>query len=246
MVGIYKITSPSGAVYIGQSWNIKGRFWRYGDKTKWDKQPVLSASFKKHGLKAHKFEVVTILPNDVSQIVLDNYECFYIDLYKQVVAKIMNVRGGGSRGKHSENSKEKIRNTLTGRKRPPEVIEKLKEAALEYRKKGDWIEGCRRGGLAHKGKITSETAKYNLKMAQPTRTPILVLNKRGEIIGFYLSQIDASKKLNIWQADVSQSIIKDKYVKRFKFVKARTQSSNSVIRQQGTNLLAIIKKHNLH
>ena len=29
MVGIYKITSPSGKIYIGQSWNISDRISRY-------------------------------------------------------------------------------------------------------------------------------------------------------------------------------------------------------------------------
>lgn len=57
MIGIYKITSPSGRVYIGQSININKRFNQY--KT-WNisKQKKLHNSFKKHGVENHVFEIV--------------------------------------------------------------------------------------------------------------------------------------------------------------------------------------------
>ena len=57
MIGIYKITSPSGKVYIGQSVNIIKRFYAYRSiSTK--QQPILHRSFIKYGVENHKFEVI--------------------------------------------------------------------------------------------------------------------------------------------------------------------------------------------
>jgi len=56
MVGIYKITSPSNRVYIGQSVDIKGRWYSHtrGD----DKGGRLQNSLQKYGPESHTFEVV--------------------------------------------------------------------------------------------------------------------------------------------------------------------------------------------
>jgi len=57
MIGIYKITSPSKKIYIGQSVDIERRF-------KWHKKHTiktngkLSNSFKKYGADNHVFEIV--------------------------------------------------------------------------------------------------------------------------------------------------------------------------------------------
>ena len=57
MIGIYKITSPSGKVYIGQSRDIERRFLQY--KNKHCKLQVrLYNSFNKYGVKNHTFEII--------------------------------------------------------------------------------------------------------------------------------------------------------------------------------------------
>lgn len=56
--GIYKITSPTGSVYIGQSTNIEKRFKDYRSHTSCSRQVRLYASFLKHGAKKHTFEIV--------------------------------------------------------------------------------------------------------------------------------------------------------------------------------------------
>jgi group I intron endonuclease len=59
MIGIYKITSPSNRVYIGQSTDIKKRFksYKYGHCKK---QRRLYASFSKYGFNLHILEVIEI------------------------------------------------------------------------------------------------------------------------------------------------------------------------------------------
>ena len=55
--GIYKITSPSGKVYIGQSVNIQRRFSQY-KRLKCEKQPILYNSLLKYSAEAHIFEII--------------------------------------------------------------------------------------------------------------------------------------------------------------------------------------------
>jgi len=57
-IGIYKITSPSGKVYIGQSIDIELRFKQYSNILKSIGQRKLYYSFKKYGINSHKFEIL--------------------------------------------------------------------------------------------------------------------------------------------------------------------------------------------
>ena len=57
MVGIYKILSPEGCVYIGQSIDIERRRKEYS-RVKNYGQPKLKRSFKKHGFENHIFNII--------------------------------------------------------------------------------------------------------------------------------------------------------------------------------------------
>lgn len=107
VIGIYKITSPSGKVYIGQSWNIYRRIWAYR-AGKCSKQIPLYYSITKYGWDNHKFEVIHELPPDVDQSILDNYEILYMQQYVECGITLLNVREGGSKGRPSKESIEKM------------------------------------------------------------------------------------------------------------------------------------------
>lgn len=79
LIGIYKITSPSNKVYIGQSANIQRRFNEYKIKH-CKKQQKLYNSFYKYGVDAHKFEILIICDFDK----LNYYERYYQELYNSV------------------------------------------------------------------------------------------------------------------------------------------------------------------
>lgn len=55
--GIYKIVSPSGKVYVGQSVDINTRFSKYRSLY-CPGQRRLCASFKKYGVLSHAFEII--------------------------------------------------------------------------------------------------------------------------------------------------------------------------------------------
>jgi group I intron endonuclease len=59
MTGIYKITSPSGRIYIGQSITIQKRFNSYKRSDKKNESQIkLFNSFKKYGVENHLFEII--------------------------------------------------------------------------------------------------------------------------------------------------------------------------------------------
>lgn len=74
VTGIYKITSPDGKIYIGQSTDIIARFRGHRSCKSAAK---LQASYDKHGVENHKFEIVTECLKD------DLYanESYYQELY---------------------------------------------------------------------------------------------------------------------------------------------------------------------
>lgn len=79
MIGIYKITSPSGRVYIGQSVNIAYRFNYYkGGHCK--SQKKLYRSFIKYGVENHSFEIIC----ECDKSELNDKERYYQILYKCV------------------------------------------------------------------------------------------------------------------------------------------------------------------
>ncbi len=114
MTGIYKITSPSGSVYIGQTRNTTRRFPNYRSCSK--KQVHIYNSIHKYGYSSHKFEVIHELPRDIEQDILDRYEVFYWKQYTDCGLNLMNIREPGKCGKSTEESRKKLSIALTGRK----------------------------------------------------------------------------------------------------------------------------------
>jgi group I intron endonuclease len=112
LIGIYKITSPSGKIYIGQSIDIKRRF-RYYNNLKCKQQPKLYNSFLKYGVDAHKFEIIELC----MQKYLNNMERYYQEKYNTVNSglNLLYVKSDHFSGGHSEESKKKISETLKGR-----------------------------------------------------------------------------------------------------------------------------------
>lgn len=107
MIGIYKITSPSGKIYIGQSCDIDRRFKSYKNiSQRCKQQPALYNSLMKYTPENHIFEIEEIL-NDGIQENLNDREIFYIDKYKNLGFELLNIKEGGSSGRHSIETIEK-------------------------------------------------------------------------------------------------------------------------------------------
>lgn len=80
IIGVYKITNPNGAVYIGSSIDIKRRFNQYKRLNNSGRQPKLYNSFNKYGFDNHIFEILT----ECERVDLFKLERYYGDLYNSI------------------------------------------------------------------------------------------------------------------------------------------------------------------
>jgi hypothetical protein len=88
MIGIYKITSPNGRVYIGQSIDIEKRFKQYQNLNRTKVHKKLYRSFLKYGIINHNFSIeIECLKQDLNKMerhcqefydsVKQGLNCFY-------------------------------------------------------------------------------------------------------------------------------------------------------------------------
>lgn len=108
IVCIYKITSPSGKVYIGQTTYFQKRKESY-NRLAFKNQAKLYSSVIKHGWNTHKLEIIHELPIDVSQEILNIYEQFYWQQYINCGVEMLNLIEPGNATRHSLETIDKIR-----------------------------------------------------------------------------------------------------------------------------------------
>lgn len=125
--GIYKITSPTNKIYIGQSVNIYTRWNRYKN-LHCTNQFRIYRSLKKYGIEKHKFEIIhECLPEE-----LNDLEKYYVDLFQTFNNKygLNLIDGGGSKAKHSQESINKIIESRKWYKHSQKTKDKLRIAKL--------------------------------------------------------------------------------------------------------------------
>jgi group I intron endonuclease len=114
---IYKITSPTGKIYIGKTTRLNDRITKYRNCNGISEQKIIYNSIKKHGWENHIFEVVTEAPIDQ----LSYLESFYIETFNSFQYSNPNgmnlTKGGeGTPGrKDSIETKNKRANSIRGR-----------------------------------------------------------------------------------------------------------------------------------
>jgi group I intron endonuclease len=122
MIGIYKITSPSGKIYIGQSLDVEKRLKDYKVLNS-KKQPRLHRSFLKHGFENHKIEIVCECLIEE----LNDKERYYQDLFDCIGKNGLNCVLTQSTDRSGKFSEETIAKR-TGVKRPDDVRRKISES----------------------------------------------------------------------------------------------------------------------
>jgi len=127
VIGIYKITSPTGKVYIGQSWKLEARKNKY-KVGRCKGQVKVYNSLIKYGWEAHKFEVIHELPQEITQDILNTYETLYWQQYKNCGIELLNIKEPGSNGKPSDESRQKMRDSHLGVKKTSETKQRMSKA----------------------------------------------------------------------------------------------------------------------
>jgi group I intron endonuclease len=123
MIGIYKITSFFGRIYIGQSKNIDQRF-EYYKRLKCRPQIRLYNSLLKHGVDNHIFETI----EECSIDLLNDRERYWQEFYNVLGKKGLNCNLVSTQNYPkvlSEETKLRISNSLTGSKHTEESKRKI-------------------------------------------------------------------------------------------------------------------------
>jgi len=199
VVGIYKITNPKGKVYIGQSHNIEERFKAYR-RLACKKQVKLYNSLSKYRPKDHKYEII----EECVSMKLDDREIYWIGFYNCIKLGL-NIREGGSGGKHSQETKRKISIGNRGKKLSKETRNKIKNSP--NRKKN--ISKAKRG------------------IPNPTASRVNKGNKYRE--GKKMTQ---SSKSKISKANIGRKQTKEEIDKRSKSLKGTKHSHQTIERRR--------------
>lgn len=149
--GIYKIVSPSGKVYIGESVDIKRR-WKHYKLLNCKEQIKLFNSLAKYGVENHIFEIIEECP-------LEELKCrerYYQDSY-DVLNKGLNCKlteCGEQKQTHSSDTIERMSKSKLG-KLNPNFGKKWSEESTKKRNKNR---------KCTKGTKMSEESKINMSL----------------------------------------------------------------------------------
>jgi group I intron endonuclease len=120
MIGIYKITSPTNKIYVGQSINIEKRFKQY-KRLDCKKQPKLYNSLQKHGVDAHIFEIL----EECSLDELNVKEVFWKQKYNTISEGLNCELFDIGQGPRSTHVKNKISKSMLGKTKTEEHCKNL-------------------------------------------------------------------------------------------------------------------------
>jgi len=191
IIGIYKITSPSGGIYIGYTTDRDTR-QSYYNRLSCKNQKILYNSLKKYGFENHTFEMIHIFEKGnltKSEIVdeLLKLEVNYIKEYNSFCDDNrefgMNLTRGGDRGERSEITKRKIsekakircaipeNNSFFGKQHTDETKNIIREKnsgenSWNFGKKGD---KCHNYGRKKSQKSIDKMLETNSKKPQEER-----------------------------------------------------------------------------
>jgi len=165
MVGIYKITSPSGRIYVGQSRNIENRFKGYF-KLRCKTQPKLYNSFVKYGIDLHVFEVVeTCELKD-----LNNREQHYLKLFDCCSKINLNCLANHEPNYFTHDTIEKMRRSATGKISSLRGVKKSAETCLKMSLSKIGKPSTRKGAkLSEETKIKISKSKKGILQSDETK-----------------------------------------------------------------------------
>lgn len=185
IIGIYKITSPTGKIYVGQSCNIKKRFLKY-KRINCKSQSKLYNSLLKHKVENHIFEIIEeCLLNS-----LNERERYWQDKYN-VLTQGLNCQlteTNNKVGELSKETKQKLREINLGKiiseetKRKMSQAQKSKILSEKHKKKLSEV---------NIGIKKSNETKLKMSISKQKKVICIINNK------IYDSIIDCSIKNNI-------------------------------------------------
>jgi group I intron endonuclease len=208
---IYKITSPTGRLYVGKTCNYKSRMRSYNSVLSTRVQPLIYKSFLKHGKDNHVFDVIDSFSGTNSYC--NDKEMFWIRSYMSNIHKFpeqkgLNLTDGGD-GTLGYKKSDEERAAMVVRYSGRKCSDKCKETAritmtgntYSIGRKQPKEERDRRAAKLRGGKRTPEQ-KEILRAAQKKlhNTPIVIFDS------------DANKEYlvhGLWEAEKASGVHRD-------------------------------------
>lgn len=191
-IGIYKITSPTKRIYIGQGLDIDRR-WNEYRLLHCKTQTRLYNSLKKYGYDKHIFEIVQLCEPEQ----LNELEKYYVDLFQTFNNKYgMNLRdGGGNKCILSDETKKRMSESSKGMKHTSETKLKM-SIARKGRKHSE--ESKLKMSNSHKGKQTSLGRKHSeeTKRKIGDKSQKIIINIETGIFYFGIQEVSLIYKIN--------------------------------------------------
>ena len=161
--GIYKVTSPTNCIYIGQSINILRRWNEYSRLKGCAKNSRLLNSLSKYGFENHKFEIL----HQCKIEELNNYEIYYIELFNSFDTDHgLNLHSGGSNHIISKETRKKQSESHLGQPAWNKGIKRTEEQKKAHSEKMKGrkasAETKKKMSEARKGKKHSEETRKKL------------------------------------------------------------------------------------
>lgn len=191
--GIYKITSPTGKVYIGQSVDISKRWESYKNNNS-KGQPKIFNSLKKYGVENHQFDIIEYCHIED----LNCSERFWQDEFKVLGKNGLNCllqECGEERRVVSEETKRKLSVFNTGKKHTKETKEKLSKLAkgvpkTEKEKKdtSERMQGVKNHMFGKKLTPEHKEKIKNSKQGKADFSPKLLLDQQTGIFFYSLGE----------------------------------------------------------
>jgi group I intron endonuclease len=183
MIGIYKITSPSGKIYIGQSVHIQNRFSAYRRLSNCSEQHKLYRSFLKYNVQNHIFEIIEECQLDS----LNTRERYWQEFYNTINNGLncMLTRDGDRSGKHSKETIKRMCKAAKGKPKSPEHVEKIRQARLGTKQSEETKRRRKESSNNHKA-----------LHANVSRKPVIQI-KNSKIIAEYPSILTAKQVTGI-------------------------------------------------
>jgi group I intron endonuclease len=231
MIGIYKITSPSGRVYIGQSIDIEKRFNQYKN---WNikKQIKLHNSFLKYNVNKHIFEIIEECNIDS----LNGRERYWQEFYISVENGLncLYTKTEIKRAHYGKDSYERRSLALKGVKKSKPVWNKGKTNV--YTKETlEKMSNCKKGKtLSTKGVKKPQMSGKNHPL-YGVKKPEFSANQKGDKNHMYgKTAINAKEVINIITQEVFSSIKEAAIFYNLKY--STLQQKINGIRKNNTNL----------
>lgn len=206
--GVYKITSPTGKIYIGESYNLNSRCRRYLNPNKINGQKAIYNSILKYGHESHNIEILELCDESILlereryyqeqfNSVENGLNCFYTGTkdkkkkYSEATKKLMSEKSSG------EN------NPFFGKKHSDESLKKISEAS-----KGE-------NNPNYGGKFVNEEFKIKQSISN-SKKPIKVIDTEdNDKEYFFINSKECAKILNVKESNVRMCKNKYKLSRRY-------------------------------